>query len=108
MFKAPPHIMDPFERKSEFESKEKSTSKQKMLGDGIFRSGSHGNILFGSHKSVYGCDSKATMLLQQKKMFVNQPPKVVHHETKFKLACRGHGDPIGKHPEFIVPEKVEK
>ena len=23
------------------------------------------------------------------------------HENKFKLARRGHGDPIGKYPEFI-------
>ena len=27
------------------------------------------------------------------------------HDTKFKLARRGHGDPLGRYPEFIEPQE---
>ena len=32
--------------------------------------------------------------------------KVVEHEKRFKLARKGHGDPLGKYPEFIGKESL--
>jgi hypothetical protein len=31
-------------------------------------------------------------------------PNKFPHEADFKLARRGHGDPLGKYPEFIAPK----
>jgi hypothetical protein len=42
------------------------------------------------------------MALSQRKPFRFGPYiNRVKHEIKFKLARRGHGDPIGRYPEFI-------
>jgi hypothetical protein len=41
-------------------------------------------------------------LLKSKKSFVEGAPHAYKHESAFKLARRGHGDPIGKYPEFIA------
>jgi hypothetical protein len=65
---------------------------------------SHGNLTFHSHKTTYGIDGKAESELKQRKQFVFTAPKKFSHEVLFKLACRGHGEPIGKYPEFIMPE----
>lgn len=68
---------------------------------------SHGDILFSSHKKTYGIDAEAEELLKKKKIFANSPPRAVHHETQFKLSIRGHGDPIGRYPEFIPPPETK-
>lgn len=72
-------------------------------GEEMIRSMSHGDILFSSHKMTYGIDAEAEEMLKKKKIFLNSPPRAVHHETQFKLARRGHGDTIGRYPEFIPP-----
>lgn len=56
---------------------------------------------------TYGIDPEGEELLKKKKIFVNSPPRAVHHETQFKLSRRGHGDPIGRYPEFIPPSEVQ-
>ena len=68
---------------------------------------SHGNILFTNHKEIYGEDSVTKELLEKKKVFSNTPPRAVNHEAKFKLARKGHGDPIGKYPEFVPPAETK-
>lgn len=87
-------------------SKERRLSKQKMLPE-LFRSMSHGDILFTSHKKTYGIDQRTAELLKRKHSHQLSPPRKTNHETSFKLARRGHGDPIGKFPEFIVPANPE-
>jgi hypothetical protein len=67
----------------------------------MFRSMSHGNSLFTRERAIYGIDDQAKMLLSQKKPFRFGPYKRTTHETKFKLARRGHGDPIGRYPESV-------
>jgi hypothetical protein len=64
---------------------------------------SHGNIFFGTDKNIYGVDAEGEELLKNKKAFKSSAPKVVYHEASFKLTRRGHGDPIGKYPEFKMP-----
>lgn len=103
LFKNFKHILDPYERKSMIEAQERALAKQKMPPE-MFRSMSHGDILFTPHKKVYGTDDTAKELMKSKSPFVETPPFKINHETKFKLARRGHGDPLGKYPEFIVPQ----
>ena len=53
-----------------FDSQERKLSKQKMLPE-IFRSMSHGDILFSKDKKVYGIDNKTQELLKKKHNFHN-------------------------------------
>ena len=50
---------------------------------------------------VYGEDNKTKSMIAEKKNRSKSQLNIVNHETKFVLARRGHGDPIGKYPEFI-------
>jgi hypothetical protein len=43
--------------------------------------------------------------MNQKKSLVFAPQHRVTHENKFKLARKGHGDPIGRYPEYIKPRE---
>lgn len=63
------HIADPYERKDMFESQEKRLSKSKM-GQEIYRTMSHGDLLFSSHKRIYGQDDKAKEIMKSKSPFV--------------------------------------
>jgi len=42
--------------------------------------------------------------MKSKNPFNISQPRSVGHEAKFRLARRGHGDPLGKYPEFIMPQ----
>lgn len=64
----------------------------------MFRSTSHGGDYFSKDRLVFGIDDKSRMLLSQKKPFKFTTPKKLNHEVRFKLARRGHGDPIGRYP----------
>ena len=67
----------------------------------MFRSMSQGGGFLNKDRAVFGIDDRAKMLLSQKKPFRFGNYKRANHETKFKLARRGHGDPIGRYPEFL-------
>jgi hypothetical protein len=97
-FKPLEYIADPYERKDEFEAQQKHLSKEKMLGEKRFRSMSHGNILLTSNKKLFETDGKMKELMSSKNPFLETPPKVFSHESKFKLVRKGHGESIGKYP----------
>ena len=67
----------------------------------MFKSMSIGGNTFTKDKQQYE-DINIKHQKNQKK-FSN--PNQVNHEAKFKLAVKGHGDPIGKFPEFIPPRQ---
>jgi hypothetical protein len=67
----------------------------------MFLSTSHGGNYFTKERIQYGLDEKSKMFMSQRKPFRFGPYKRVKHEIKFKLARRGHGDPIGRYPEFM-------
>lgn len=67
----------------------------------MFRSTSHGGNYFTKERIQYGLDEKSKMLMSQRKPFRFGQYKRVKHEVKFKLARRGHGDPIARYPEFM-------
>lgn len=106
VFKNYRHLADPLERQEEMLSKEIKLSKQKMLPE-LFRSMSHGDVLFSNHKKTYGIDQRTSEILKKKHSHQLSPPRKTTHEASFKLARRGHGDPIGKFPEFIMPADPE-
>ena len=107
-FKPLKHIIDPYQRKDMIDSQERKLSNQKMLPE-TFRSMSHGNILFSKTKEMFGFDEKAKEINSNSKSpFGISPPKKFSHQAKFKLARGGHGDPLGKYPEFIMPETNTK
>lgn len=64
---------------------------------------SHGDILFNSDKKTYGIDARTEEFLKKKHSFQGSQPIMAIHENGFKPVRRGHGDPIGKFPEFIMP-----
>ena len=66
-------MLDPYERKDIIESKEKKISKSKMLPE-IFRTMSHGDILFSNPKRTYGLDNYANELLKKKHNFTPSSP----------------------------------
>lgn len=47
------------------------------------------------------------MLSSRKKSFSTSHITKYPHENNFKLARRGHGDPINKYPEFIEKKTSE-
>lgn len=75
----------------------------------MMRTMSHGDILFFNDKDTFGFDQKAKELITTRRSpFVQTAPRKYRHETNFKLARRGHGDPIGKYPEFLMPSTDAK
>ena len=52
LFKAPKHIIDPYERKDQIATQERKLSQSKR-GEEVFRSMSHGNLCFGNDKLTY-------------------------------------------------------
>lgn len=48
-FKAPKHIIDPYERKDIIATQERLLNKEKM-GEEVFRSMSHGSLCFGTDR----------------------------------------------------------
>ncbi len=64
----------------------------------MFRSVSHGRSTFSKDKHVYGLDDKTMSLLDRKKPVRVSKSVFAKHDTRFKLARRGHGDPIGRYP----------
>ena len=74
------------------------------MGQQIFRTMSHGSILFSNDKRIYGEDDKVKELMNSKKKMIETARHSFNHQTQFKLARRGHGDPIGKYPQFILPQ----
>lgn len=72
------------------------------------RNMSHGDILFSSNRATFGFDDQAQIIMKTSRSpFVITAPRKISHESEFKLARRGHGEPIGKYPEFIMPEPRE-
>lgn len=66
---------------------------------------SHGDILFSDNRATFGFDDQAQIIMKTSRSpFVMTAPQKFRHESDFKLARRGHGDPLGKYPEFIMPE----
>jgi hypothetical protein len=59
---------------------------------------SHGDILFSSDKRQYGIDNKTEELIKKRHEFTLGSPVKVTHEANFKLARKGHGDPLGRYP----------
>jgi hypothetical protein len=64
----------------------------------MFRSVSHGGRTFSKDKIIYGLDEKTKSQLTQKTPIKSLKSVFAKHDTKFKLARRGHGDPIGRYP----------
>lgn len=72
------------------------------MPDHNFQSMSHGNRTFYKDKTVFGEDDRAkSMLSTRRHSSSTSHINKYSHENKFKLARRGHGDPIGKYPEFV-------
>ena len=71
----------------------------------MFKSMSHGNKKFTKDKAAYGYDDKAKGIMNQKKTISYGNYKRVTHDYKFKPAIKGHGDPIGRYPEYIKPKE---
>ena len=71
----------------------------------MFRSVSHGGRTFSKDKIVYGLDDKSKSLLTHKIPIKSAKSMFAKHDTKFKLARSGHGDPLGRYPEFIEPQE---
>lgn len=67
----------------------------------MFRSMSHGAKTFQKDLSTYGEDQKAQLTLSQRKQRSKSVFNIYPHEVNFKLARRGHGDPLGSYPKFI-------
>jgi hypothetical protein len=64
---------------------------------------SHGDILFSNDKRTYGVDGKMQEMIKKRHSFAPSNPVKTNHEAEWSPARKGHGDPIGKFPEFIVP-----
>ena len=45
------------------------------------------------------------MLMSQKQTPTYGNYKRVTHDARFKPAIRGHGDPIGRYPEYVKPRE---
>jgi hypothetical protein len=71
----------------------------------MFKSMSHGEGNFTKDKIQYGVDDKVKMLISQKKSRTFGNYNRVVHEARFKLARKGHGDPISRYPEYIKPRE---
>ncbi len=66
---------------------------------------SHGDRNFTKDRLQYGIDDQAQRIINQKKSHNFAGANRVNHENKFKLARRGHGDPIGRYPEYVKPRE---
>lgn len=71
----------------------------------MFKSMSHGGKNFNKDKVDYGEDEKAKMLINSKKTVTYGHYKRVNHDYKFKPARKGHGDPIGRYPDYVKPKE---
>ena len=71
----------------------------------MFKSMSHGDSHFTKDKVAYGVDDKTKLIMSQKKSQGGGNYHGVVHETNFKLARKGHGDPIGRYPEYVKPRE---
>ena len=45
------------------------------------------------------------MIMNQKKNIVYANYNRVNHDYRFKPARKGHGDPIGRYPEYVKPKE---
>lgn len=64
----------------------------------------HTKGVFSKNAIVYGQDAKAKQNLQTKTTRAKTTMATFPHEAAFKPARRGHGDPIAKFPEHILPK----
>lgn len=69
---------------------------------------SHGDILFTNDKKTFGIDNRTEDFLKRKHSFVISEPMKANHDSKFKPVRLGHGDPINKFPEFMMPNPESK
>jgi hypothetical protein len=107
LFKDSRYISDPINRRELMLSKERQESRKKMPKE-MPRTMSHGDILFSKNAATYGFDNKAEEIMKTSRSpFVMSAPRKFRHEADFKLARRGHGEPIGKYPEFIRPSTTD-
>jgi hypothetical protein len=98
-------MKDEYSRKEEVEKQEKQQWKSKIIHEVMFKSMSHGDSSFIKDKVQYGLDDKAKQLISQKKSYNYGGYNRIVHDNKFKLARRGHGDPIGRYPEYVKPRE---
>lgn len=79
LFKNPPYVSDPLERKDIMLAKERAHSRLKMPVE-MMRTMSHGGILFSSVKEVYGSDDRAKELMSTYRApFVQSAPRKYRH-----------------------------
>lgn len=64
----------------------------------MFKSMSHGDSNFTKDRAQFGIDEKTKKLIESKKTHNYGNSLRYNHENQFKLARKGHGDPIGKYP----------
>jgi hypothetical protein len=62
----------------------------------MFKTMSHGGKVFTKDKAQYGLDDKAKSITAHQVKYSVGNYHRYNHETKFKLARRGFGDPIAK------------
>jgi hypothetical protein len=92
----------------DIEKQERDVWKSKITGETMFRSRSYGGGSFTRDRLQFGLDEKSRMILSQRKPFKFGSYRRTNHEIRFKLARRGHGDPIGRYPPFIEPNLTMK
>lgn len=68
----------------------------------MFRSMSHGSKVLNLDAKVYGTDAKAKLLEQSRKAKPKTITSMYPHESNFKLARKGFGDPLAPYPKSIV------
>lgn len=98
-------MRDEYSRTLEAEKQEKDLWRSKIIHENMFKSMSHGESNFTKDRIQYGLDDKAKLIMSQKKSHTFVGHSKVTHDNKFKLARRGHGDPIGRYPEYIKPRE---
>ena len=103
LFKPCQHKADPYERAEEFAKQDKDIWRKKVIHENMFKSMSHGNKAFTKDKEQYGIDAQAEQIMKQKKGSHQVRGESVNQDARFKLARRGHGDPIARYPEWAEP-----
>ena len=93
------HKPDPYERAEELAKQDKEIWRGKIIHENMFKSMSHGNKTFTKDKEQYGNDAKAEQIAAQNRSTARVATSV-NNQERFKLARRGHGDPIGRYPEW--------
>lgn len=76
------------------------------MPENVFRSMSHGGKPFTKDSLAYGEDSKAKSILTSSRNRARTAVNVFPHEAGFRPAVKNYREPIGKFPEYIIPEPL--